>query len=101
MKLKATAGQIDKHNVITQLFPNQDTITSTELKTIKTLLSADGKTSLAYYITDNFGTGRRGVYHLPKLVNGHFVVADDIVTTPTGKKPVSYTHLTLPTTPYV
>ena len=86
MKLKATAGQIDKHNVITQLFPNQDTITSTELKTIKTLLSADGKTSLAYYITDNFGTGRRGVYHLPKLVNGHFVVADDIVTTPTGKK---------------
>ena len=86
MKLKATAGQIDKHNVITRLFPNQDTITSTELKTIKTLLSADGKTSLAYYITDNFGTGRRGVYHLPKLVNGHFVVADDIVTTPTGKK---------------
>jgi hypothetical protein len=87
MKLKATAGQIDKHTIITQLFPNQDTITSKELKTIKTLLSADGKTSKAYYITDNFGTGRRGVYHLPKLVNGHFVVDDDnIVTTPTGKK---------------
>ena len=96
MKLKATAGNIDKHNVITQLFPNQDTITSKELKTIKTLLSADGKTSLAYYITDNFGTGRRGVYHLPKLVNGNFVVADDAPIAPVAKVEESVKKVTLP-----
>ena len=96
MKLKATAGNIDKHNVITQLFPNQDTITSKELKTIKTLLSADGKTSLAYYITDNFGTGRRGVQHLPKLVNGNFVVADDAPIAPVAKVEESVKKVTLP-----
>ena len=54
IKIKATAGNIDKHTIITKAFPNNDTITSNELKSIKQLLSADGKTSLAYYITDDF-----------------------------------------------
>jgi hypothetical protein len=92
MKLKATKGNIAKHTIITNAYPNQDTITAKELRQVSqdnaaTLLASDGKTSLAYYITYNFGTDDRGVYHLPKLENGFFVAdEDDIVTTPTGKK---------------
>ena len=92
MKLKATKGNIAKHTIITNAYPNQDTITAKELRQVSqdnaaALLASDGKTSLAYYITYNFGTDDRGVYHLPKLENGFFVAdEDDIVTTPTGKK---------------
>jgi hypothetical protein len=92
MKLKATKGNIAKHTIITNAYPNQDTITAKELRQVSqdnaaTLLASDGKTSLAYYITYNVGTDDRGVYHLPKLENGFFVAdEDDIVTTPTGKK---------------
>ena len=89
IKIKATAGNIDKHTIITKAFPNNDTITSNELKSIKQLLSADGKTSLAYYITDDFGTGRRGVYHIPKLVNGFFVVAEDGIVSDADLKKVA------------
>ena len=82
MRLKATSGNIDKHTIITKAYPNQDTITSQELREVSQdnaseLLASDGKTSLAYYITYNFGTGKRGVYHLPKLIDGYFV-ADEI-----------------------
>ena len=77
--MKATKGNIDKHSIITAHFPNQDTITADELKSITELLGSDGKTSLAYYI-NKFPTGDRGVYYIPKLVNGYFVeptVSDD------------------------
>ena len=88
--MTATADQQHKHTIITQLFPNQDIITAKELKTIKTLLSKDRKSSLAYFITDHFktfkDTGNRGEYYIPKLVNGEWVKPDSIVTTPTGKK---------------
>ena len=74
--MKATKGNIDKHNIITNRYPNQDTITADELKSITELLGSDGKTSLAYYI-NKFPTGQRGVYYIPKLVNGNFVVDDE------------------------
>ena len=87
MRLKATSGNIDKHTIITKAYPNQDTITSQELRKVSQdnaseLLASDGKTSLAYYLTYNFGTGKRGVYHLPKLIDGYFVADEnDIVST--------------------
>ena len=81
MKVKASAGNVAKHAIITKRFPNQTTITNKELRQVsldnpKELLAADGRTSLAYYIT-RLGTGKRGVYHLPTLVNGFFVTPDD------------------------
>ena len=94
MRLKATSGNIDKHTIITKAYPNQDTITSQELREVSQdnaseLLASDGKTSLAYYITYNFGTGKRGVYHLPTLVNGFFITPEDdveVVSKPVTKK---------------
>jgi hypothetical protein len=74
--MKATKGNINKHNIITNRYPNQDTITADELKSITELLGSDGKTSLAYYI-NKFPTDQRGVYYIPKLVNGNFVVDDE------------------------
>ena len=81
MKVKASAGNRAKHTIITKRYPNQTTITTKELRQVsldnpKDLLAADGRTSLAYYIT-RLGTGKRGVYHLPKLVNGFFITPDD------------------------
>lgn len=81
MKVKASAGNRAKHTIITKRYPNQTTITTKELRQVsldnpKDLLAADGKTSLAYYIT-RLRTGKRGVYHLPKLVNGFFITPDD------------------------
>ena len=81
MKVKASAGNRAKHTIITKRFPNQTTITTKELRQVsldnpKDLLAADGRTSLAYYIT-RLGTGKRGVYHLPKLVNGFFITPED------------------------
>ena len=32
---------------------------------------------------------------------GHIIIAMSVVSVMTGASPVSYTHLTLPTTPYV
>ena len=94
MRLKATSGNIDKHTIITKAYPNQDTITSQELREVSqdnasVLLASDGKTSLAYYITYYFGTGKRGVYHLPTLVNGFFITPEDdveVVSKPVTKK---------------
>ena len=82
IKFKATEGNIEKLNLIKSEFPNQDTITSSELKSIPALLSPSAKkpVCLAYFITDEFGTGRRGVYYLPRLENGYFVADDDVVS---------------------
>ena len=93
MKVKASAGNVAKHAIITKRFPNQTTITSKELVQVSTenpkeLLAADGRTSLAYYIT-RLGTGKRGVYHLPTLVNGFFITPEDdveVVSKPVTKK---------------
>ncbi len=90
MKVKASAGNRAKHTIITKRYPNQTTITTKELRQVsldnpKDLLAADGRTSLAYYIT-RLGTGKRGVYHLPKLVNGFFVTPDDEVSDADLKK---------------
>ena len=80
--MKATKGNIEKHNIITKRFPNQATITSEELRSITELLSSDGKTSLAYYI-NKFPTGKRGVYYIPELKDGKFVEPSE--TTPKKK----------------
>ena len=93
MKVKASAGNVAKHAIITKRFPNQTTITNKELRQVsldnpKELLAADGRTSLAYYIT-RLGTGKRGVYHLPTLVNGFFITPEDdveVVSKPVTKK---------------
>jgi len=74
--MKATKGNIAKHNIITNRFPNQTTITSAELRSITELLCSDGKTSLAYYI-NKFPTGDRGVYYIPEIVDGKFVEPTD------------------------
>jgi hypothetical protein len=91
MKVKASAGNRAKHTIITKRYPNQTTITTKELRQVsldnpKDLLAADGRTSLAYYITRHNGTGKRGVYHLPKLVNGFFITPDDEVSDADLKK---------------
>ena len=54
IKFKATEGNIEKLNLIKSEFPNQDTITSSELKSIPALLSPSAKkpVCLAYFITD-------------------------------------------------
>ena len=83
--MKATKGNVDKHTIITSTFPNQKTITSAELRSITELIAADGKTSLAYYITSNFPTGKRGEYYIPELVNGEFIKPSAVVDKP---KPV-------------
>ena len=101
MKLKATKGNIAKHSIITNAYPNNDTITAKELRKVSQdnpveLLASDGKTSLAYYITYNFNTNQRGVYHLPKLENGFFVADENEIedsakggTLPTEKVSIS------------
>ena len=43
IKFKATEGNIEKLNLIKSEFPNQDTITSSELKSIPALLSPSAK----------------------------------------------------------
>ena len=70
--IKASKGNIEKLNAVRKHHPKDATITSKELDEVS---EAEGLATI-WFIKDNFGTGERGIYYIPDLVNGEFVKPD-------------------------
>jgi hypothetical protein len=67
--IKATKGNIEKLNAIRKYHPESITITGSELDAVS---KAEGMATI--YFIRNFGTGKRGDYYIPDLVDGMFVI---------------------------
>ncbi len=68
--MNRSKGNREKFEAVRKHYPESLTITSKELDAVA---SAEGLATI-WFTKDNFGTGKRGEYYIPDLVDGEFVM---------------------------